>query len=218
MDIKRRILFEDNHLIVVNKEAKELVQGDKTGDSTLADHLKAYLKIKYNKPGKVYIGIVHRIDRPTSGVLVFTKTSKALIRLNEQFKKRSPKKTYWAIVGKEFPSQEGKLIHWMTRNQKQNKSKAHKNEVPNSKIAKLSYRRIQEFEHYCLLEITLETGRHHQIRAQLSALGFPIQGDLKYGADRNNKDGSITIVRFDCICSLTKRVTIVFPVPHAIIS
>ena len=108
MDIKRRILFEDNHLIVVNKEAKELVQGDKTGDSTLADHLKAYLKIKYNKPGKVYIGIVHRIDRPTSGVLVFTKTSKALIRLNEQFKKRSPKKTYWAIVGKEFPSQEGK--------------------------------------------------------------------------------------------------------------
>jgi 23S rRNA pseudouridine1911/1915/1917 synthase len=193
MDIKRRILFEDNHLIVVNKEAKELVQGDKTGDSTLADHLKAYLKIKYNKPGKVYIGIVHRIDRPTSGVLVFTKTSKALIRLNEQFKKRSPKKTYWAIVGKEFPSQEGKLIHWMTRNQKQNKSKAHKNEVPNSKIAKLSYRRIQEFEHYCLLEITLETGRHHQIRAQLSALGFPIQGDLKYGADRNNKDGSISL-------------------------
>ena len=174
MDIKRRILFEDNHLIVVNKEAKELVQGDKTGDSTLADHLKAYLKIKYNKPGKVYIGIVHRIDRPTSGVLVFTKTSKALIRLNEQFKKRSPKKTYWAIVGKEFPSQEGKLIHWMTRNQKQNKSKAHKNEVPNSKIAKLSYRRIQEFEHYCLLDITLETGRHHLIRAQLSALGFPI--------------------------------------------
>lgn len=193
MDVKNRILFEDNHLLIVNKEAKELVQGDKTGDPTLADHLKEYIKIKYNKPGEVYLGIVHRIDRPTSGVVVFTKTSKALTRLNAQFEKRIPKKTYWAVVDKTFPNTEGKLTHWMTRNQKQNKSKAHINEVPNSKIAKLSYKRIQEFEHYCLLEISLETGRHHQIRAQLSTLGFPIQGDLKYGANRSNKDGSISL-------------------------
>ena len=193
MDVKNRILFEDNHLLIVNKEAKELVQGDKTGDPTLADHLKEYIKVKYNKPGEVYLGIVHRIDRPTSGVVVFAKTSKALIRLNAQFEKRIPKKTYWAVVDKIFPNTEGKLVHWMTRNQKQNKSKAHINEVPNSKIAKLSYKRIQEFEHYCLLEISLETGRHHQIRAQLSTLGFPIQGDLKYGANRSNKDGSISL-------------------------
>jgi 23S rRNA pseudouridine1911/1915/1917 synthase len=193
MNIKERILFEDNHLIIVNKEAKELVQGDKTGDPTLADHLKAYIKVKYKKPGEVYLGIVHRIDRPTSGVVVFTKTSKALARLNAQFEKRSPRKTYWAVVDKSFPTQKGNLTHWMTRNQKQNKSKAHINEVPNSKIAKLSYKRIQEFEHYCLLEVTLETVRHHQIRAQLSSLGFPIHGDLKYGADRSNKDGSISL-------------------------
>ena len=193
MEVHKRILFEDNHLLIVNKEAKELVQGDKTGDPTLADHLKTYIKEKYNKPGEVYLGIVHRIDRPTSGVVVFTKTSKALARLNAQFEKRIPKKTYWAMVDKTFPNQEGTLTHWMTRNQKQNKSKAHKNEVPNSKIAKLSYKRVQEFERYCLLEVSLETGRHHQIRAQLSALGFPIQGDLKYGANRSNKDGSISL-------------------------
>ncbi len=193
MEVNKRILFEDNHLLIINKEAKGLVQGDKTGDRTLADHLKTYIKKKYNKPGEVYLGIVHRIDRPTSGVVVFTKTSKALARLNAQFEKRIPKKTYWAVVDKAFPNQEGTLTHWMTRNQKQNKSKAHKNEVPNSKIAKLSYKRVQEFEHYCLLEISLETGRHHQIRAQLSALGFPIQGDLKYNANRSNKDGSISL-------------------------
>ena len=193
MNIKDRILFEDNHILVVNKKAGELVQGDKTGDITLADHLKAYIKEKYNKPGAVYLGIVHRIDRPTSGVVIFTKTSKALSRLNEQFKKRIPEKTYWAVVVKNFPEKEGKLNHWMTRNEKRNKSKAHKNEVPNSKVASLLFKRVLELNNYCLLEITIETGRHHQIRAQLSAIEFPIQGDLKYGAPRSNKDGSISL-------------------------
>ena len=150
MNIKDRILFEDNHVLVVNKKAGELVQGDKTGDTTLADHLKAYIKKKYNKPGAVYLGIVHRIDRPTSGVIIFTKTSKALSRLNEQFKKRIPEKTYWAVVVKTFSKKEGKLNHWMTRNEKQNKSKAHKNEVPNSKEASLLFKRVLELDHYCL--------------------------------------------------------------------
>ena len=193
MNIAERILFEDNHLLVVNKKAGELVQGDKTGDHTLADHLKTYLKEKYNKPGAVFLGVVHRIDRPTSGVVVFAKTSKALSRLSEQFKKRVPEKTYWTIVPKAFPESAGKLTHWMTRNTQQNKSKAHKNAVPNSKEARLSFKKTQTFEHYCLLEIALETGRHHQIRAQLSQLGFPIQGDLKYGAPRSNPDGSISL-------------------------
>ncbi|MFQ3340561.1 MAG: 23S rRNA pseudouridine1911/1915/1917 synthase [Flavobacteriaceae bacterium] len=193
MNIKDRILFEDNHLLVINKKAGELVQGDKTGDPTLADHLKAYIKIRKNKPGAVYLGIVHRIDRPTSGVVVFTKTSKALSRLNEQFKKRSPQKIYWAIVSKTFSENEGNLTNWMTRNEKQNKSKAHKKEVPNSKVATLRFKRALELDNYCLLEITLETGRHHQIRAQLSTIEFPIQGDLKYGAARSNKDGSISL-------------------------
>jgi 23S rRNA pseudouridine1911/1915/1917 synthase len=191
--LEERILFEDNHMLVVTKKAGELVQGDQTGDVPLVDTLKAFLKKKYNKPGAVFLGVVHRIDRPTSGVVLFAKTSKALTRLNEQFKNRIPKKTYWAIVAKTFPYQKGSLSHWMTRNNKQNKSKAHTSEVPNSKLAKLNYSRIKDFDHYTLLEINLETGRHHQIRAQLSALQFPIQGDLKYGARRSNPDGSISL-------------------------
>ncbi len=191
--MKERILFEDNHLIVINKKAGELVQGDQTGDVPLAELLKKHLKEKYNKPGDAYLGVVHRLDRPTSGVVLFAKTSKALSRLNEQFKNRTPKKTYWGIVSKEFDSPEGCLNHWMTRNNKQNKSKAHKNEVPNSKLAILNFKRKKDLDHYCLLEINLETGRHHQIRAQFSSLGFPIQGDLKYGAARSNKDGSISL-------------------------
>ena len=170
-----------------------MVQGDQTGDIPLAESIKAYLKKKYNKPGAAYLGVVHRLDRPTSGVILFAKTSKALRRLNEQFKNRIPKKKYWAIVTKEFADQKGTLSHWMTRNTKQNKSKAHIKEVPNSKLAKLQYQRVKDFDHYCLLEINLETGRHHQIRAQLSAMGFPIKGDLKYGASRSNKDGSISL-------------------------
>ena len=191
--MEERILFEDNHLIVMTKKAGELVQGDQTGDIPLAESIKAYLKKKYNKPGAAYLGVVHRLDRPTSGVILFAKTSKALRRLNEQFKNRIPKKTYWAIVTKEFADQKGTLSNWMTRNTKQNKSKAHIKEVPNSKLAKLQYQRVKDFDHYCLLEINLETGRHHQIRAQLSAMGFPIKGDLKYGASRSNKDGSISL-------------------------
>jgi 23S rRNA pseudouridine1911/1915/1917 synthase len=193
LELEERILFEDNHLIVVSKKAGELVQGDHTGDVTLADFVKEYLKKKYNKTGAVYLGIVHRLDRPTSGVVVFARTSKALSRLNEQFKKRIPKKTYWALVDKTFPQQKGSLTHWMTRNNQQNKSKAHSKEVPNSKKALLHYTKIQDFDRYSLIEIELETGRHHQIRAQLSAFGFPIQGDLKYGAKRSNKDGSISL-------------------------
>ena len=191
--MEERIIFEDNHLIVMTKKAGELVQGDQTGDIPLAESIKAYLKKKYNKPGAAYLGVVHRLDRPTSGVILFAKTSKALRRLNEQFKNRIPKKKYWAIVTKEFADQKGTLSHWMTRNTKQNKSKAHIKEVPNSKLAKLQYQRVKDFDHYCLLEINLETGRHHQIRAQLSAMGFPIKGDLKYGASRSNKDGSISL-------------------------
>jgi len=191
--LEERIIFEDNHLIVMTKKAGELVQGDQTGDIPLAESIKAYLKKKYNKPGAAYLGVVHRLDRPTSGVILFAKTSKALRRLNEQFKNRIPKKKYWAIVTKEFADQKGTLSHWMTRNTKQNKSKAHIKEVPNSKLAKLQYQRVKDFDHYCLLEINLETGRHHQIRAQLSAMGFPIKGDLKYGASRSNKDGSISL-------------------------
>ena len=191
--MEERILFEDNHLIVMTKKAGELVQGDQTGDIPLAESIKAYLKKKYNKPGAAYLGVVHRLDRPTSGAILFAKTSKALRRLNEQFKNRIPKKKYWAIVTKEFADQKGTLSHWMTRNTKQNKSKAHIKEVPNSKLAKLQYQRVKDFDNYCLLEINLETGRHHQIRAQLSAMGFPIKGDLKYGASRSNKDGSISL-------------------------
>lgn len=191
--MEERILFEDNHLIVVCKKAGELVQGDNTGDVPLVTHVKNFLKKKYNKPGAVFLGVVHRLDRPTSGVVLFAKTSKALTRLNEQFKKRVPKKTYWALVSHSFDEEKGTLEHWMTRNTKQNKSKAHLYEVPHSKFAKLYYRRIKKLNNYILLEINLETGRHHQIRAQLSATGFPIQGDLKYGAPRSNKEGHISL-------------------------
>ena len=188
-----RILFEDNHLLFVNKKPGELVQGDITGDYTLEDRIKYYIKTKYNKPGSIYLGVVHRLDRPTSGVLVFAKTSKAANRLSKQFKTRNIRKKYWALVSKEFPNKNGSLTNWMSRNKRQNKSKAHKFEVPNSKIATLHFKRIQQFDRYCLLEIDLETGRHHQIRAQFSNIGYPIQGDIKYGAKRPNKDASISL-------------------------
>jgi 23S rRNA pseudouridine1911/1915/1917 synthase len=191
--LEDRILFEDNHLIVINKKAGELVQGDNTGDMSLLDSVKAFLKSKYNKPGAAFLGLVHRLDRPTSGVILFAKTSKALTRLNKQFRLRIPKKTYWAIVSKKHIDQKGSLIHWMTRNTNQNKSKAHSKKVLNGKLAKLNYISLKSFDHYRLLEVNLETGRHHQIRAQLSAINFPIQGDLKYGASRSNRDGSISL-------------------------
>lgn len=185
------VLYEDNHIIVVNKRPGDIVQGDKTGDKPLSEVVKEYLKEKYNKPGNVYLGVVHRLDRPTSGVVLFARTSKALPRLNKLFKEKQTKKTYWAVVQPAPPKQQDRLEHWMKRNAKQNKSYAHKNEVPDSKKAILTYRTLKELDRYTLLEIDLETGRHHQIRSQLSAIGSPIKGDLKYGAPRSNKDASI---------------------------
>ncbi|WMW78611.1 RluA family pseudouridine synthase [Flavobacterium sp. 20NA77.7] len=185
------ILFEDNHLIVINKRVGDLVQGDQTGDASLVDIIKEYIKVKYNKPGAVFLGVVHRLDRPTSGVVVFAKTSKALTRLNETFKNRETQKTYWAIVKNRPPQQQDTLIHYIKRNPKNNTSKAHIHEVPDSKKASLDYKIIQELTSYFALEVDLHTGRHHQIRAQLAAIGCPIKGDLKYGFDRSNPDGGI---------------------------
>ena len=186
-----QVLFEDNHLIIINKRAGDIVQGDKTGDRPLSETVKAFLKKKYDKPGNVYLGVVHRLDRPTSGIVVFAKTSKALPRLNKMFAEKNAKKTYWAIVKNRPKEAEKKLVHYLKRNPKQNKSYAHTQEVANSKKAVLSYRLIKSLDNYHLLEIDLETGRHHQIRSQLTEIGCPIKGDLKYGFDRSNEDGSI---------------------------
>ncbi|RNC90329.1 MAG: RluA family pseudouridine synthase [Allomuricauda sp.] len=185
------VLFEDNHLIVINKRPGDIIQGDKTGDTPLSDIVKAYLKVKYDKPGNVYLGVVHRLDRPTSGVVVFAKTSKALPRLNKLFAEGKTKKTYWAVVKHPPNKTSDTLVHWLVRNPKQNKSYAHKHEVPQSKKAILDYRLVKKLDHYSLLEIQLKTGRHHQIRAQLAHIGSTIKGDLKYGAQRSNNDGSI---------------------------
>ncbi|WP_350285607.1 RNA pseudouridine synthase [uncultured Croceitalea sp.] len=186
-----KVLYEDNHLIVINKRPGDIVQGDKTGDIPLSEIVKQYLKTKHSKPGNVFLGVVHRLDRPTSGIVVFAKTSKALPRLNKLFSEGRTKKTYWAVT-KNVPEQRlGSLTHWLVRNQKQNKSYAYKKEVPNSKKALLEYQVLKRLDNYSLLEIDLKTGRHHQIRAQLAAIDLTIKGDLKYGADRSNKDGSI---------------------------
>ncbi|MBI6117509.1 RluA family pseudouridine synthase [Salegentibacter sp. F63223] len=186
-----QVLFEDNHIIVVNKRPGDIVQGDKTGDKPLSEVVKLYLKEKYNKPGNVYLGVVHRLDRPTSGIVLFSKTSKALPRLNKLFQKKEAQKTYWAIVKNAPPKKSDTLVHFLKRNQKQNKSYAHIKEVPDSKKAILEYRIVKKLDNYFLLEIDLHTGRHHQIRSQLSAIGSPIKGDLKYGFNRSNKDASI---------------------------
>jgi 23S rRNA pseudouridine1911/1915/1917 synthase len=186
-----QVLYEDNHIIAVNKRVGDIVQGDKTGDKPLSDVVKEYIKDKYDKPGEVFLGVVHRLDRPTTGIVIFARTSKALTRLNDLFKNRETQKTYWAIVkGKPLKSNDT-LVHYLKRNEKTNTSKAHINEVPDSKKASLEYTVIQELNNYTALEIELHTGRHHQIRAQLSAIGYPIKGDLKYGADRSNPDGGI---------------------------
>ncbi|WP_245574822.1 RluA family pseudouridine synthase [Aequorivita capsosiphonis] len=184
-------MFEDNHIIVVNKRPGDLVQGDKTGDAPLSEVVKEYIAEKYNKPGAVFLGVVHRLDRPTSGIVVFARTSKALARLNKMFAERETEKIYWAIVKNTPPKLEDTLVHFLKRNPKQNKSYAHIKEVPESKRAVLHYRVLKNLENYFLLEIVLETGRHHQIRSQLSTIGCSIKGDLKYGSDRSNKDGSI---------------------------
>lgn len=187
------VVYEDNHIIVVNKTSSEIVQGDKTGDTPLSEMVKQYLKEKYNKPGNVFIGVTHRLDRPVSGLVVFAKTSKALPRLNEMFRNGEVKKTYWAIV-KECPKEtEGELVHYLVRNEKQNKSYAYDEEVKNSKKAVLHYKLIGHSQNYYLLEVDLKTGRHHQIRCQLAKMGCPIKGDLKYGFPRSNPDGSICL-------------------------
>lgn len=190
---KDRILYEDNHIIIINKKVGELVQGDSTGDVTLADEVRNYLKVTYNKPGNVYLGIPHRLDRPTSGIVVYAKTEKALIRLNDLFKGSGVKKTYWAIVDKCPSKIEASLVHYITRDTKTNKSKAYSIEQKGSKIAKLDYTLLKSSDKYHLLEIDLHTGRHHQIRAQLAAIGLHIKGDLKYGAARSNPDGGICL-------------------------
>ncbi|MFD0962546.1 RluA family pseudouridine synthase [Pseudofulvibacter geojedonensis] len=185
-----QVLFEDNHIIVINKRAGDIVQGDKTGDKPLSDIVKEYIKDKYNKPGNVYLGVVHRLDRPTTGIVLFAKTSKALPRLNKLFSEKKAHKTYWAIT--EQPKKENdSLIHWLKKNTKTNKSTAHKKEIEGSKKAILHYKLLKKLNKYSLLEINLETGRHHQIRCQLSTIGAIIKGDLKYGAKRSNKDASI---------------------------
>lgn len=205
------VLYEDNHVIGINKRVGDIVQGDKTGDVPLSEHLKAYLKKKYNKPGEAYLGVVHRLDRPTTGVVLFAKTSKALSRLNAMFAdKAQVQKTYWALVDAMPPATEGTLTHWLVRNEKQNKSVAHNKEVQQSKKAVLHYKLLKSFDHYHLLEIDLITGRHHQIRAQLAAIGLHIKGDLKYGAKRSNPDGGI--------CLHAYKLTFEHPVKKEVIS
>jgi len=211
-----QILHEDNHLIVVNKRVGDIVQGDKTGDKPLSEVVKEYIKDKYNKPGEVFLGVVHRLDRPTTGIVVFARTSKALTRMNELFSNRETKKTYWAVVKNKPPKEEDTLVHYLKRNEKNNTSKAHIKEVPGSKLASLDCKIIAVLTNYFGLEINLHTGRHHQIRAQLSAIGSPIKGDLKYGFDRSNPDGGIHLHarKLVFIHPVTKEeITIVAPTP-----
>jgi 23S rRNA pseudouridine1911/1915/1917 synthase len=188
-----QVLFEDNHIIIVNKRAGDIVQGDKTGDKPLSEVVKSYLKEKYNKEGNVYLGVVHRLDRPTTGIVVFSKTSKALPRLNKLFAEKSAKKTYWALVKNQPPKQSDTLTHWLKKNPKTNKSSTYTKEAEGSKKAILHYKTLKTLDNFYLLEIDLETGRHHQIRVQLASIGCPIKGDLKYGFDRSNKDASISL-------------------------
>ena len=186
-----QVLYEDNHIIIVNKRVGDIVQADKTGDKPLSDVVKDYIKDKYNKPGNVYLGVTHRLDRPTTGIVVFAKTSKVLPRLNKLFSDKKINKTYWAVV-KQIPEKEkATLIHWLKKNPKNNKSTAYNNEIKDSKKAILHYEVIKQLNNYFLLEVNLETGRHHQIRCQLSSIGSSIKGDLKYGFDRSNTDGGI---------------------------
>lgn len=211
------VLYEDNHIIAVGKTCREIVQGDRTGDEPLSETVKAWLKDKYQKPGNVFLGVTHRLDRPVTGVVLFAKTGKALARMNEMFRLGEVKKTYWAIVKKRPPQEEGELTHWLVRNEKQNKSYAYDKEKPDAKKAILHYKLIAASENYNLLEIDLKTGRHHQIRAQLAKMGCPIRGDLKYGFDRSNKDGGISLHarRVEFLHPVTKKpVQIIAPVPE----
>ena len=212
------VLYEDNHIIAVNKTCNEIVQGDKTGDTPLSETVKAYIKAKYNKPGEVFLGVTHRLDRPTSGVVLFARTSKALTRLNEMFKSHEQiKKTYWAIVQGAPKQPEARLENWLTRNEQLNKSFIAKPGAKEAKQAVLTYKTLVKGEHYTLLEVNLETGRHHQIRCQLAAIGCPVKGDLKYGAKRSNPDGGICLHarKIEFIHPVSKQlICITAPVPN----
>lgn len=199
-----KVVYEDNHIIIVSKQSGEIVQGDKTGDEPLSEIVKQYIKEKYQKPGAVFLGVVHRLDRPVSGLVVFAKTSKALSRLCNMFRDGDVHKTYWAITKNRPSESEGTITSWLVRNEKQNKSYSYDHEVRNSKKAILKYRLIGSTDNYSLLEVNLLTGRHHQIRCQLASIGCPIKGDLKYGAPRSNPDGSISL--------LSRRVQFIHPV------
>ena len=199
-----KVVYEDNHVIIVHKESGEIVQGDKTGDKPLSETVKDYIRDKFHKPGNVFLGVVHRLDRPVAGLVVFARTSKALSRLNEMFRKGEVHKTYWAITKNAPAEPEGTLVNWIVRNEKQNKSYVYDKEVSNAKRAELKYRVIAHTENYHLIEVNLLTGRHHQIRCQLAHMGCVIKGDLKYGAPRSNPDGSISL--------LSHEVTFIHPV------
>lgn len=212
-----QVIYEDNHIIIINKRAGDIVQGDKTGDTPLSDVVKNYIKDKYNKPGNVFLGTVHRLDRPTTGIVIFAKTSKALTRLNKLFVSKDIEKTYWAVVNNAPSKPKGTLINWLKKNPKNNKSYAHKTEVKDSKKAILHYKLLKKLDNYCLLEVNLETGRHHQIRCQLSNIGCIIKGDLKYGAQRSNKDASIHLharkIQFEHPVS-KENLQIIAPLPN----
>jgi len=211
-----QILHEDNHIIIINKRVGDLVQGDQTGDTPLNEIVKSYIATKYNKTGNVFLGVVHRLDRPTSGIVIFAKTSKALERLNKMLRNKTILKTYWAIVKNQPLNQQATLIHYLKKNPKNNKSTTFKKEAKDSKKGILHYKLIKKLDHYFLLQINLETGRHHQIRAQLSAIGCPIKGDLKYGFDRSNKDGGIHLHarKIEFIHPVSKEnISIIAPTP-----
>jgi 23S rRNA pseudouridine1911/1915/1917 synthase len=215
-----QVLYQDNHIIIINKRAGDIVQGDKTGDKPLSDVVKEYIKVKYKKSGSVYLGVVHRLDRPTTGIVVFAKTSKALSRLNKLFADKNISKTYWAIVGQKPPKETDTLIHWLKKNPKNNKSTAFTKETNDTKKAILDYKIIKALDRYYLLEVNLETGRHHQIRSQLSNIGSPIKGDLKYGFNRSNLNASIHLHsrKLEFVHPVSKEnIQIIAPPPQDII-
>ena len=215
-----KVLFEDNHIVIVNKRSGDITQGDRTGDKPLSDVVKEYIKDKYNKPGDVFLGVVHRLDRPTSGVIIFARTSKALERLNKMLRDKTINKTYWAVV-KDAPKKEKQtLVNYLKKNPKNNKSSVFTKEIDGSKKGTLHYQVLKKLDNYSLLEIDLETGRHHQIRAQLSSIGFPIKGDLKYGFNRSNNDGSIHLHarKIEFIHPVSKeQISIIAPTPNEVI-